>query len=203
LFYLLFIVYCNCLLFIIYSFAAFYFSFFILCFLLLVSMPKRRSSTRRQSGRGIGDWFRNLGSTISSGVKSLGNTDTYKQLARNAVDPYLKLKDAAIAAGKSLSDKDQWKTAILNPKDTWESQTKPWLKNNNVVSTLTGIATGGIPGMIANKAIKSTTGYGAYRRVRGGNQGTPGGGRGLGVPGKGRGMIRRKGLGMFTPGGGH
>lgn len=157
--------------------------------------PKRQHvSKQKRSGRGIGDWFRNLGNQISSGVKSLGNRDTYVNLAKQAIDPYVKLKDAAIDAGKSLADKNAWRNAIVNPKDTWESQTKPWLKNHNIVSTVTGLATGGVPGMIASNAIKKTTGFGR-RMKRGGTLYTPGGGKGLSA------KLRRKGLGIGAPGG--
>jgi hypothetical protein len=121
--------------------------------------PKKRSSKAKRKGRGILDFFR-----------SLGNRDTYQQAAQSFIKPYAQLKDAAVSGAKSLSDSTNWKNAFVNTKDTWETQTKPWLKEHQVISNLVKVAPLGtleqkVASALAADAI-SKTGYGIRKKHR-------------------------------------
>ena len=94
-------------------------------------MPKKSKKQNSRRGRGIGDWFKKIG-------RAIVNPDTYTQAAKQFIQPAVQLKDAAVEAGRALTDKDVLKRAFTDPKYAVNG-VNDWAKKNNVVSNIVGL----------------------------------------------------------------
>lgn len=96
---------------------------------------------------------------------ALGNLDTYKIPLDRAIDKVKEVGNAIQSGAQSLGDSTNWKNAFENPQDVWESQTKPWIQSNHVLSNAVSLAGDvGVPlgAMAASEAIRNQ-GYGLKR----------------------------------------
>ena len=114
-----------------------------------INQKKYNDLMQSQKGTGVKRRGRKMGGMwnpfSADSWKSLGDKNTWTDLGNKVKDAVLQpiqnvknLAGAAKDALESAKDSDNWKNAITHPIDWSENQLKPWLKNNQVISSALG-----------------------------------------------------------------